>query len=389
MKIPKRLTFLSVLAALGLCVSLYQVYHFYQVRSGAAGFGTFCSINEKVNCDVVDLSTYAEFAFGIPLSAVAGGWFLATLIISWLARNPFSRRESVRALFGLTTVAFLATIAYFAIMTLVIKVFCPFCLVVDAINITSFGVVLSLKPEGFSQHKPEWGKWKLYGSITAACLAAVAVLGMSFNPAQKSLGSDSNFSRSLIQEVSSTPEVVLTNADDLISIGPKDAPVTITKFFDFQCPACKAAAYTLHLARESFAGKVRMVYRNFPLDSTCNPEMKNQLHAGSCELARGGFCAHQQGKFEEFYKLTFDKQAELSPASSQELAKEIGLDLEKYNQCLQSSEAVSSINRDIQEAVHVDVQSTPTFFINGHKVEGTFPTSVWVDLIRHFVEQGH
>jgi protein-disulfide isomerase len=130
-----------------------------------------------------------------------------------------------------------------------------------------------------------------------------------------------------------------------------------------------------------YPGKIKVVFRNFPLDMACNHNMKQPLHTVACEAARVAYCANQQGKFKEVYEDIFENQNDLKPGMPAELAKKAGLDEAKLNACVQSTETQMAIQSDIAEADRLQVQSTPTLFVNGHKVEGGLPIPVWDKLI--------
>ena len=76
-----------------------------------------------------------------------------------------------------------------------------------------------------------------------------------------------------------------------------DAPVTIVEISDFECPYCQKASQTLAELRTLYPGKLRLVFRNFPLDESCNKLLKRQIHENACAAARAAFCAGEQGQF--------------------------------------------------------------------------------------------
>lgn len=150
------------------------------------------------------------------------------------------------------------------------------------------------------------------------------------------------------------------------SVGPEDAPVVIEEFADFQCPGCKAAATAVEEIVRSYPTQVRLVYRDFPIPG----------HQHARLAAAGGLCSAQQGKFLEYYKAVFSSQDEWARMDRQgfdtflnSLAGESGLrlDLVSFNECRNSRDAKTEVEKDYQEGVSRTVNSTPTFFINGTK----------------------
>jgi protein-disulfide isomerase len=378
-----RLWLLSALALSGIIASIILTQHFYDVRSGAAGFKSFCNIGEAMNCDAVSASGYAELFFGIPLASVAAGWYLALLIVSLAARNVFWRREAVRAAFGLTALALVMSLFYFFVMAAVLKTFCLFCLVLDGINIVAFVLVLTLKPEGFSKHPPDRAKWKFLSGATAVSLLAM-VLGLKLFDA----GSvDARTIDELVDSVMTSAPVAVNAGEELPSIGHKDAPITIVEFSDFQCPFCRTAALTLNSVVNRFPGKVRVVFRNYPLDPSCNRLVKHSMHRYACLAAKTVVCAQKHGFFEPVYEALFDKQDNVSAGKVTELAVSAGMNREKLDTCVESEEAGSYVSRDIEEGERLGIKSTPTLFINGRKVTGAYPLQAWSKIIEQLLEQ--
>jgi protein-disulfide isomerase len=326
-----------------------------------------------MNCDLVAASPFSELFLGLPVSSFAAGWFLALFLVSLVAHNPFWRRECLRGLLALTLFGSLISLPYLWIMTSQLKTFCLLCLGIDAVNWISLGLAVSLKPEGFSKHKPEWAKWKVILPLVGFSVFA-SVFGLK---AFDQLSIRQTDIESLTQQVLSTPPVSIQNGEDLLSIGPKNAPITIVEFSDFQCPFCRIGAFTVNSVVSRYPGKIRVIFRNFPLDQSCNPLLQHTPHPVACEAARTAVCAYRQGKLESVYQELFENQALLSRTHPTELVKKIGLNDPAFQSCMSSPESLLSITKDIEEGKLLGVNSTPTFFINGHRMEGPYPVPVW------------
>jgi protein-disulfide isomerase len=378
-----RLWLLAALALAGLGLSVALTKHYFDVRSGAAGFKSFCNIGEKMNCDAIAASSYAELVTGFPLSSFAAGWFLALFIVTIAARNAFWRRDALRAAFGLTGFSAAMSVIYFAIMAAALKTFCLLCLFVDGISIFSFVLVLSLKPEGFSKHKADRGKWKVLAGAAAASLL-VSVLGLKTLDAASVDGGTVN---ELVDSVMTSAAVAVNAGDDYPSIGAKDAPVTIVEFSDFQCPFCRIAAFTLNSVLNRYPGKVRVVFRNYPLDQACNRLVQHSMHQYSCQAARAAVCAQRQGKFEAVYQEFFQNQEKVEAGKIDDLAREAGADSAQLSGCVAAPESTSTVARDIEEGDRLGIQSTPTIYVNGRKVMGAYPLAAWVKIIDQLLRQ--
>ena len=380
---PRRLLLLAILALAGIGVSVYLTQHYYEIRNGSAGFHSICNLGAAMNCDAVAASAYSDLLPGLPLSSVAAGWFLALFAIALVARNPFWRREALRAALVLTVGGTVLTLAYLGIMAAVLHTYCLFCLVTDALVFVSLSIVWSLKPEGFKEHKPDFSKWKGLAAATAASII-VAVFGLRALDAE-------TLSSSQIDELASsalsTPVLPVNTGPEFPSMGPANAPITIAEFSDFQCPFCRIGAFSINSVLEHYPSQVRMVFRNFPLDSGCNRKMDRSMHPYACEAAKSALCANQQGKFAAVYETFFENQASFAPGKIAQLAQEAGLDPAQLAGCLNSPETAVAISRDVEEAVNLGVQSTPTFFVNGHKVQGALPPPVWSRIIDQLLKQ--
>lgn len=384
MKAPRRLWFLALAALSGFVLSVWQSNQFYAIRNGSAGFRSFCNLNSKLNCDAVMASKFAEFAFGFPLSSFAAAWFLTLVVIALIARNPFWRRDAVRMLFGMTLFGSVMSLVYLAVMSFVLDTYCLFCIFVDAINFAGLGIALSLKPEGLGEHPFDKGRLKtMMGTAFAAVVVVVPMISIVLN---SSTIPDAEAAR-LAEKILTSAPLPVRSGEEFTSIGPKDAPVTIVEFSDFQCPYCRLMAMSLHHLANRYPGKLRIVFRNYPLDAACNPEIKRVMHQYACESARVAHCAHKQGKFEETYSLIFEDQSTLAPGVPARIAAKAGVDPTQLEACVNDPATAMAIARDIEEGRQLQVESTPTLFFNGHKVEGGLPTPVLERIIDGLLAQ--
>jgi protein-disulfide isomerase len=163
-------------------------------------------------------------------------------------------------------------------------------------------------------------------------------------------------------------------ADDDPVKGDPNAPITIIEFSDFQCPFCgKFYRETLPQIKEKYidTGKVKLIYRDFPLS----------FHENAQSAAEAAECANEQGKFWEYHDLLFEKQQDLSVENYKQWAEELGLDMEQFNECLDSGKYADEVTNDFSDGQAAGVTGTPAFFINGKKVSGAQPFSVFEQII--------
>jgi len=139
--------------------------------------------------------------------------------------------------------------------------------------------------------------------------------------------------------------------------GAPMAVVTIVEFSDFECPYCGAAHPIIKRALRELEGKVRLAFKNFPLDG----------HVRAMPAARAAVAAGRQGKFWEMHDMLFEHQSALEDEDLERYAREIGLDVDRFRADLASPEVQRSIDADKAEGRRVGVQGTPTIFVNGRQ----------------------
>ena len=146
------------------------------------------------------------------------------------------------------------------------------------------------------------------------------------------------------------------------SLGPVDAPVTVVEFSDFQCPYCARLAPVVKRVAGEYPGRVRMVFRQFPLRS---------IHAHAQKAAEASLCAFDQGRFWEMHDALFEDIKKLESKDLRDRARKLNLDLEAFNQCLDSGKYAASVQQDLEDGMVAGVSGTPAVFINGRPLKGS------------------
>ena len=162
---------------------------------------------------------------------------------------------------------------------------------------------------------------------------------------------------------------VKISLDDDPIRGDPNAPITIVEFSDFQCPFCaRFHTQTLPSILEEYidAGKVNLVYRDFPLES---------IHPNALPAAVAAECANEQGKYWEYHDMLFETQNGWSRLSSEavistfsEYAGEIGLEQEQFDSCLESGKYLEEVKNDLSDGRAYDITGTPGFFIGNDEI---------------------
>ncbi|MFZ0889034.1 MAG: thioredoxin domain-containing protein [Candidatus Binataceae bacterium] len=155
------------------------------------------------------------------------------------------------------------------------------------------------------------------------------------------------------------------------AIGPKDAPVAVAEFTDFQCPYCKRAEPTVKQIRDKYGDKVRIVHVDFPLG----------MHNNAMNAAEAARCAEEQNKFWQYHDALFTDQGKLAPSDLKATAVKLGLDATKFNACFDSSKYAKKIAEDQALGKSLGVDGTPAFFVNGRMLTGAQPLQAFQEVI--------
>lgn len=149
------------------------------------------------------------------------------------------------------------------------------------------------------------------------------------------------------------------------TVGAGDKKVTLIEYGDFQCPACKSYFPIVNEIKSSYGDDITFQFRHYPL---------NQIHPNAFIGSRAAEAAGKQGKFFEMHDLLYEQQEVWSSgtnptATLESYATQLGLDLEKFKADMTSAETAAVINADVKAGQAIGANSTPTFVINGRKID--------------------
>jgi protein-disulfide isomerase len=164
------------------------------------------------------------------------------------------------------------------------------------------------------------------------------------------------------------------------AVGNSRAPVTIVEFSDFECGYCRRNHELLKDLIGRRPGEVRVVYRHFPLDPACNEALDTDMHRRACRAAEAAECAARQSRFSEMADALFANQRSLYDRRIFALAQELGLDAGDFQDCMNKGLTLGAVIEDARLGNKLGINSTPTLFINGRQVTGTFESAVGYDL---------
>lgn len=166
------------------------------------------------------------------------------------------------------------------------------------------------------------------------------------------------------------------DADDDPFTGPATAPVTIIEFSDFQCPYCRRVQPTIKRLLQEYEGKIKLVYRDFPL---------HRIHPQAQKAAEAAQCAAEQQQFWPYHDKLF-ASSRLQPEDLKQFARDLNLNLEQFSTCLDSGKYAPEVAKDLQDGANAGVSATPSFFVNGQPINGAASFDHFKELVEAALE---
>jgi uncharacterized membrane protein/protein-disulfide isomerase len=369
-------------AAAGLLASIAASYVHYHILFDPT-YTSFCDVSATVNCTEAYTSRFGTFR-GVPVAVFGAVWFaFATLLAAaGLTARPDVSESVPGYLFAGSTLA-LAVVLYLGYASFaILHVVCLLCLTTYAAVVGLFlitGAVTSIPM--MSLPKRLLSDLKVLVSSPVALVLALLWFGgaasaLAFFPRESSAiatnviepaaGGAGQGQSELERFMATAPRVPLI-------ISPQGAKVLIVKFHDFQCPACKEAylSYKPILAKyeASNPGAIRVVEKDYPLNPDCNANLTSMMHPSACDAAVAVRLAREHNRGDQMEEWCFTHQEEMTPQTVRQAAREVGgvTDFDaKY------ASAMDGVKADIAMAKGLRITQTPTFFINGVKVDGAW-----------------
>ena len=347
-----------------------------------AGHTSFCNVNSTINCDLVLASRFSRI-LGVPIA-----WFSLVayaalgLLYQAAIRAPASTARTALLLACAGSVGAAAFSVYMAFVSFfVVRALCPMCFGLYIASLGLFGTAL-LAPSYYARAREGTEAAPLSTSILAG-MSVLALLGVAGIAAASWVESgDARLTRVTPGEIKAADPsfyswylalpVVQVPGSGGHPVGAAAVPVTIVEFSDFECAHCSHNHSMLKDLLAERPDLVRVVYRHFPLDAACNEGLETSVHTRACRAAEAAECAAQQGRFSEMADMLFSNQSRLFESELLSLAERAGLDMEKFRVCMTEHAGRNAILADTRDGNRLRITSTPTLFVNGRKVVGTF-----------------
>ena len=375
-------SFALVCALVGFGASVAAAYVHYQLLYDPT-YRSFCDVSSRISCTEVYMSRYSTYC-GVPVAIFGALWFVVAALLSVTGlRARDAVRESVPGyLFVLSTLA-LAVILYLGYASFVIlSTVCVLCLTTYAAVVGLFlvsGAATSV-PMTTLPRRAARDVRVLVSSPLAITLAVLfcagAVTTLAFFPREGVMAAASENAAAtpapLSQDRRSEFERYFTSQPRIPIMVPNEgAKVLIVKFNDFQCPACGQSylAYKPILAKfeAEQPGAVKMVLKDYPLNPNCNPNVSAMIHPAACDAAVAVRLAAIHNRADALEDYLYTHQPEMTAPMVRQAARDIGqvTDFDaKYQSTLGLVKGETGLGKQLS------VSQTPTFFINGVKLEG-------------------
>lgn len=343
---------LILLAAAIVGVGIYLTKHFFDVHfSQDLTVGAICDVSQFWSCDKATLSPISHF-FGVPLSVfgLLYGVFLLNGCI-------FPSKAMEKTNYFLTILNALGCILLFFYSIIFLKGLCLMC---SIYYLLSFIVLFLFFKKGILEARPS-------GKVLGSYLLVTLLVGGVFSyQVSAKMNRQEEIAKLLIDQFYQLPNIGDPKGESSSKIVMsaekfEQAPLRLSFFSDFQCPACKMLADTVPKIIERYKGKINIQYFFYPLDQNCNHNLTRQLHPLACEAAYLAVCIPR--KFPEVHDSIFENQEELSQEWIQDYAKK-----NQALECLKDPKTKEAVVKSISVGDEFKVKSTPTIILNGVKI---------------------
>lgn len=401
---PSTLPFVvtALLAVAGTLAATFLTYRHILLTSnaGQVAESVLCRSTGKMSCDAVLLTQYSVLFDFIP-SSVLG--LMGFTLMLWLAANgllnPRVRKEALSWLLIYLSVAISFSAYYVYIMLFDVDFICTWCVVVHVINLCSFIFVLAIFFRYRTQlEKPSLSNtgehlYLLIGGLTASLavffFAGYLEKSIAYEEIKRkhnAMGSNPLVMAAILK---ASPEYDIGIDEKDPVYGNPLAPYAIVLFSDFQCPVCMRAELFLISVVDSHPEKLKLVFKNYPLSSKCNPRVPTNVHPKACQAAQAAYSAFLLGGARGFWIyafLLFAHQSELDADPWLALADKARLDQQTFSELMQAdSPSAEKIRDDVSLGIRLGLDATPEIFFQNKKLPENWQSDNFVPALEEFL----
>lgn len=372
-----RLKIVILLCLIGIALASILTVQHYRLLDRGFEEKSFCSINEWIDCDAVNASSYSSL-FSLPVSGLGLLYYLVVLLYAFLSlKSAPPKKEGLIFCFLLSAGALVFSLYMAYISLFVLELLCLLC---AGIILSVLLIFLLLPPamggrwrDIFSESGRYLSQSRLWRDAGTAAVIYLLGFFVLFNVGKAMGGNVTGDDRARAIKVFFAQMPVSVNPGTRPFWGTPGAPVTIVEFSDFQCPFCRIAATNIKPNLAEYKKEAVFYFANYPLDSSCNPNVTRAMHSHACTAAKAVLCAEREGKFWTYHDEVFKNQKKLSREMLLQIAESQGMNKDAFSQCLESEEINARVQEDIELGRQLGVRGTPAVFINGR------PFPAWRD----------
>jgi uncharacterized membrane protein/protein-disulfide isomerase len=373
-------------------------------QTGGIAESFLCRAAGKISCDAVLLTEYATLLDCIS-SAVLG--LMGFVFVLWCTINALVNQGLRKLSWTLLTAYFFAAIGFswYFLYVMIYKItsVCTWCIVVHVINAISLVVVLAVSIKTRREFlleeisTPAERTYFVLGGVLL-CVLIFFVAGMWEK--QLSLAdvkrqyeelAENPVAALAVLKASPSYDIPISENDPLY--GSASAPYPIVIFSDFQCDGCAHHEVFLRLLVNLNPNLLKLVHKNYPLNTDCNKLAVNNVHPLGCKAAKAAYAAYLLGgnrAFDVYGGLLFESRKQLDRQPWLEFARRLNLDADKFQELLNSgSRADHKLQEDLQLGAALKLNTTPSIFFEGKKLPTNFSDKLFVTVLEDLIRTNH
>jgi len=395
---------------LSLCIALIQEFF----GSAGAFVESLCSTTgDGDSCSKVAKSAWSGFrglpVLGdVPVAHIGFTFygFCGFLFYSILKAEEEEKRGFVSLLFAVSLLGIVIDVILLIISISQIGTVCILCAITYVVTISIF-VLAYLQAKSYSGEEGIMSQVKLTvgknittnflnytiavllffaGGIACARLSTPNKSGHEPDPESNKV-----YLQTKIEAFDKRPAVKI-DLSQAPSVGSPNAKITIVKYADFNCGHCMHTSHIISQLLADFPNDIKVYYKNFPLDGSCNPLVQRKdPSASSCIAASAALCANKQGKFKEVYNGLYNDNengVRHTISSVKEIANKAGANMQQLQACMGSTEIQNFILAEVKEGEVLNIQSTPSLYINNKPLDPGTPNPNFLKaLVEHLLKK--
>ena len=385
----KKLT-IQILAILGFALTIKLAIIFYTANYQKYGLASFCSINDFIDCDGAARTTSAQF-LGIPLAYWGMFFYLTVLFLTFVDKLKNCKFLKFLEVFKnpMSYITILGTIAFIVSMSLAgisiyrihkLCILCVFTYIIDFIIalVASSGklknIIESVKTTvtDIIDGAKKYPKTTVILLLLSISFLAYSEISYNFIPHLKRMREIMKYKNMKVN-----PYKIHGNF-----LGAENADVTVEIYSDYVCPLCYIHNIMIHKAAKEFKN-IKIIHYNFPFDKECNPYIQINMHPNACFMAKVAIASRKQNDYWGMSSLLYENQ----PKTINEVLKltdKLNFDQNKFINDFNSTETQKELKKELNKAVKLNLDSTPTTYINGDQYIGIMQYKTLRDrLIEH------